>query len=309
MNPFTRRRLLQGFAAAAALPTLARVVPAATPAPPPGGRKHTVLTCNIRVALPEDDASGNGWKARRQLCMDVIRAQQPDLVGLQEVLREQMEDLERGLPEFGSFGFAGPEMDARRDGYHGIAKNPLLYSRKRYDFVSAGGFWLSETPHLPGSLSWESARARHVNWLRLRERATGREFRFLNTHLDHQGQRAREEQMKLILAEAAVYAPEFPQIFTGDFNARASNPVVKLALDAGWTSTYFAAPEPRDEGFTGHAFLGPAYQPKSAASGPKAIDHILTRGPVTTQSWRIIRDSREGRYPSDHYFVAAEVIL
>jgi endonuclease/exonuclease/phosphatase family metal-dependent hydrolase len=113
--------------------------------------------------------------------------------------------------------------------------------------------------------------------------------------------------MKLILAEAAVYAADFPQIFTGDFNARASNPVVQLALDAGWTSTFLAAPEPRDEGFTGHAFLGPAYKLKSAAPGSAAIDHILTRGPVATQARRIIRDSRDGRYPSDHYFVSAQI--
>ena len=305
MNPLSRRSFLRHAGTALALPLLPRL--RAAPAPPPDGRVHTVLTCNIRVALPEDDATGNGWRARRELCLAVIRAQQPDLIGFQEVLREQMEDLERGFPDFGAFGFAGPEMDARREGYQGIAKNPILYSKQRYEQVSAGGFWLSETPHLPGSLSWESARARHVNWLRLRERATGREFRILNTHLDHEGQRAREEQMKLILAEAAVYAPDFPQIFTGDFNARASNAVVKLALDAGWTSTFLAAPEPRDEGFTGHAFLGPAYKLKSAAPGSAAIDHILTRGPVATQARRIIRDSRDGRYPSDHYFVSAQV--
>jgi endonuclease/exonuclease/phosphatase family metal-dependent hydrolase len=308
MKTSTRRTFLRQAGLAVTLPLLPRLPAASAPAPATG-RPHTVLTCNIRVALPEDDATGNGWKARRALCLDVIRAQQPDLIGFQEVLREQMADLERDLPGFGSFGFAGPEMDAHREGYHGIAKNPIMYSKQRYDQVSAGGFWLSETPHLPGSLSWESARARHVNWLRLRERATGREFRLVNTHLDHLSQRAREEQMKLIMAEAALYAPEFPQILTGDFNARATNPVVRLVLDAGWIHTQTAAPGPRDDGFTGHAFLGPAYQPKSAAPGSQAIDHILTRGPIETRSWKIIRDSRDGRYPSDHYFVAAEVVF
>lgn len=308
MNSVSRRRFLHRLAGAAALPALTRTLPAT--APVPAAPAHTVLTCNIRVDLPEDDASGNGWKARRELCCAVIGRQRPDVIGFQEVLRGQMEDLERAFPDFGSFGFAGPEMDARREGYHGIAKNPILYSKQRYDLVSAGGFWLSETPHLPGSLSWESGRARHVNWVRLRERATGREFRLLNTHLDHVTQRAREEQIKLILAEAAVYAPDFPQVLTGDFNAGADNPVLQLCLDAGWTSTQRAAPGPRDEGLTVHGFLGPAYKPKTAAGARKGpIDFILTRGPVTTKSWRIIRDSRDGRFPSDHYFVAAEVLM
>jgi endonuclease/exonuclease/phosphatase family metal-dependent hydrolase len=54
--------------------------------------------------------------------------------------------------------------------------------------------------------------------------------------------------------------------------------------------------------------LGPAYKPKSAAGANRgSIDFILTRGPIETRSWRIIRDSKDGRYPSDHYFVAAQV--
>ena len=306
-----RRRFLQRVGLAATLPSFGRLaLAAADVAANDKVVSCTILTCNIRVALPEDEATGNGWPARRALCLEVIRAQQPDVVCLQEVLRVQMDDLERGFPEFASFGFEGPEMENRQAGYQGIAKNPLYYSRARYDFVSAGGFWLSETPHLPGSLSWESARARHVNWVRLRERASGRQFRVLNTHLDHESQRAREEQIKMILAEAALYAPEFPQVLTGDLNSGATNPVLKLALDAGWTNTHTAAPGPRDDGNPTHGFLGPKYTPKTEAGRKRGpIDFILTRGPVSTLGWKIVRDSRDGRYPSDHYFVSAKVEL
>jgi len=304
-----RRTFIRTLGLGASLPWLGRAALAAPDALPNAGvAPLTILTCNIRVALPEDEAAGNGWKARRELCVDVIRAQKPDIVCLQEVIREQMEDLERGFPEFASFGFEGPEMDARKVGYQGIAKNPILYSRARYDFVSAGGFWLSETPHLPGSLSWESARARHVNWVRLRERASRLQFRVLSTHLDHQSQPARVEQMKLILAEAALYPPEFRQLLAGDFNSSAGNPVLKLALDAGWTDSHTAAPGPRDDGNTTHGFLGPKYTPKTEAGAKRGpIDFILTRGPVSTLAWKIVRDGRDGRYPSDHYFIAARV--
>ncbi len=304
-----RRRFLKHVGLATSLPWLGRVAlgaPGALAEP----SAHIILTCNIRVPLPEDEAGGNGWGARRALCVEVIRGQKPDVVCLQEVLREPMQDLERGLPEFASFGFTGPEMDVRKAGYQGIAKNPILYSRARYEFVSAGGFWLSQTPHLPGSISWESARARHVNWVRLRERASGRQFRVLNTHLDHQSQHAREEQIKLILAEAALYAPDFPQVLCGDFNAGAANPVLKLAFDAGWADSRTAAPGPRDDGSTTHGFLGPKHTPKTEAAPKRGpIDFILTRGPVSTLAWKIVRDGRNGRYPSDHYFVAAKVAL
>ncbi len=304
-----RRTFVRSLGLGAALPWLGRAALAAPDAPAKADAPaHTILSCNIRVALPEDEASGNGWKARRELCLEVIRAQKPDLVCCQEVLREQMEDLARGLPELDSFGFDGPEMDTRKECYQGIAKNPIFYSRERYDFVSAGGFWLSETPHLPGSLSWESARARHVNWVRLRQRASGRQFRVLSTHLDHKSQPAREGQIKMILAEAALYPPDFPQLLAGDLNAGAANVVLELALGAGWTNTRTAAPGTPEEGNTTHEFLGPKYVPKTEGARKRGpIDHILTCGPVSTLAWKIIRDGRDGRYPSDHYFLAARV--
>ena len=128
-----RRHFLKHLGLATSLPWLGRVAHAAPEAPADArATSHTILTCNIRVPLPEDEAAGNGWKARRGLCMDVIRAQQPDVICLQEVLREQMEDLERGFPDFAGYGFEGPEMDARKIGYQGIAKNPIFYSKPPY---------------------------------------------------------------------------------------------------------------------------------------------------------------------------------
>src|SRR6185295_16939969 len=94
-----RRHFLKQLGLAATLPSLGRI---ALAAPETSAKStaiaHTVLSWNIRVALPEDEAAGNGWSTRRDLCLDVIRAQKPDLVCFQEVLREQMADLEKGLP-------------------------------------------------------------------------------------------------------------------------------------------------------------------------------------------------------------------
>jgi endonuclease/exonuclease/phosphatase family metal-dependent hydrolase len=269
---------------------------------------YKVLSCNIRVALPEDEATGNGWASRRDLCIDVIRAQRPDIVCLQEVLRVQMEDLEKAFADFSAFGFAGPEMLANPEGYHGIAKNPILYSRKRYDFIGGGTYWLSETPHLPGSSSWDSARPRHANWVWLRERKTARQLRVISTHLDHVAQRAREEQIKVILDEAATYPKDFPQILAGDLNARRDNPVIKLVLDAGWTNSQAAAPS-SDDGHTTHGFQGAARVYKDTGPKPWPIDFIFTRGPFSPETWKIIRDGRNGRYPSDHYFIGATLAL
>ncbi len=60
---------------------------------------HKVLTCNIRVALPEDDAKGLGWNARREVCVQLIKDQQPDIIGFQEVLKEQSDYLQQQMPK------------------------------------------------------------------------------------------------------------------------------------------------------------------------------------------------------------------
>lgn len=297
----TRRRFLQTVTVAVTVPAVLR----ANSSPAPAHGEHRVITANIRVPLPADEESGNGWAARRRFCADVIRAREPDIVCLQEALLGPVQDLCADLGGgFREFGFHGPEMDARREGYQLIAKNPILYSAERYDLVSAGGFWLSETPHLPATMSWGSARARHVNWVRLRDRSSQGEFRVLNTHLDHESQPAREKQLAMILAEAAAYEPGFPQLFAGDFNVDAHNPAFGLVRDAGWSDAYAAIHGTRDDGPTAHAFRGPAGPAKSGR-----IDFLLTRGAVKPTAAEIIRDSREGRFPSDHYFVFAAIAI
>lgn len=302
-----RRTFLKGLGAVAALPWLATGQSTAAESSETGP-EHTILTANIRVALPEDDKAGRGWKDRRELCAEVISRRGPDIICLQEVLGEQVADLQASWPEFATLGFPGPEMDEFATGYHGIAKNPIFYARDRYELIGAGGFWLSETPHLPGSMSWGTARARHMNWVRLKARDSGRQFRVLNTHLDHQSQAAREKQMSLILAESARYPAGFPQLLAGDLNVDARSPVADLIARAGWSDTYAAVHGPAEPGYTAHGFKGPDFSPIPGNHTGK-IDFIFSRGAVQPVAAEIIRDCHAGRYPSDHYFVSARVTL
>jgi len=261
-----------------------------------------ILSSNIRRNMPEDEASGNGWDARKDLCAEVIGAQRADVICFQECVNAQFMDLRSRLPEFDSFGLANP----------GEVYNPanaILFARTRFEMVSAGGFWLSETPHVAGSKSWDSAGARFVNWAHLKDRDSGREFRVWNGHLDHISQVAREKQAALIVEAGGVFPEDFPQLLTGDFNADATNPAIEVVKAGGWLDTY-AVNGPDDPGFTFHAFFGPRFlaeKPNARIKGK--MDFIFARGPIKPLAAEIIRDSRDGRYPSDHYFVSAEVTL
>lgn len=112
----------------------------------------SVISANIRVALKTDYLKGRGWDGRKDLVFDVIKNQNPDIICLQEVMKVQNEDFKKEFSNFFSFGFEGPEMDNfTDDNYHLIAKNPILFNTKKFEFIGGGTYWLSETPHLGGA--------------------------------------------------------------------------------------------------------------------------------------------------------------
>jgi len=303
-NECTRRNFLQGLGLAVSTSWLANsetFAAQAAPASRPG--THRILSCNIRKPLEEDVKTGNGWDARKALCADVILAQRPDIICLQECVGVAMDYLRERLKDFDSYGLSNPE-----EAFN--PANAILFSRSRYTLISAGGFWMSETPHVAGTKSWDSSRNRFVNWVQLKTRSAGREFRLWNTHLDHLGQVARENQARMVMEAAEAFPKDYPQILAGDFNAEATNPAVKLVIERGWTETHTAIHGPTDPGFTFHGFLGPKYAEKSAKAKSKGkIDWIFCRGAVKPVSAEILRDHRDGRYPSDHYFLSADVTM
>ena len=300
----SRRKFIKGLGATALLPLL----PVETMALEPGNKNkdfHRVMTCNIRVALPEDEEKGVGWPQRKDICLKIIKQHAPDIVGFQEVLKVQADDLRKYFSSYTIFGFDGPEMDANPVGYHGIAKNPIMFSNSRYELMSAGVYWLSLTPLVAGSKSWDTARARHANWVRLREKKTGKEIRVVNLHLDHVSQEAKIQQAKMVADESSQYQTDFNQILTGDFNTRFDSQVLK-SLRGEWKESYETMHGEKEAGFTGHEFEGVNYS-KGPSKG--RIDYIWYRGKIKPVSSSIVRDAVNGKFPSDHFFLQSDFVV
>jgi endonuclease/exonuclease/phosphatase family metal-dependent hydrolase len=250
-----------------------------------------ILTCNIRCFGAEDGE--NNWEHRKDLCADVIRAQSPDVICFQEMWAEQYADVSRALGEFRSYGMADTA-----SGRH--PQNCIFYRADLYTVVSAGGYWLSQTPHVPGSKSWESCCVRLANWVRLQERASGREVRVVNTHLDHVGQSAREHQARLVSEDTSAYPADYPQLLTGDMNCDCTNRAIQAFKEVGWSDTYGLVHGTENPGHTYHAFVGEEHQPEIGK-----MDWIFVKGAMKAVAAEVIKDSRDGRFPSDHYFVSA----
>lgn len=262
-----------------------------------------ILTCNIRTSHANAKDKENAWPLRKDLCSAVIRKQDPDVVCFQEMSEDQFFDIEAGLPGFRFYGMAD-SMVGRRP------VNTIFWRADAFDLVSAGGYWLSEKPHVPGSKSWGSACIRLANWVRLTERASGVEFRVVNTHLDHVSQDAQLKQAELIAEDAAAYPDAYPQLLTGDMNVDATYPALAAFRAGGWFDTYAQIHGTEDPGYTYHAFAGAAFDPQThqpfEGKPPLGkMDWILARGAWAMAESTVVKDHEQGRYPSDHYFISA----
>ena len=296
-----RRIFLKQLSLAATVPLLGRAGTVSAEVAQPKVGTHRLLSCNVRVDVPTDSNSGDGWAHRREFCADIVKAQKADLIGLQEAQLQHFTFLKSRMPEYDTYALSHSATD-----FHPI--NAIFFLRERYELISSGGFWFSETPHVAGSKSWDSANPRLANWVHLRERHTGVEFRYWNTHLDHKGQQAREKAAKMIVEASSIFPKEVPQLLTGDMNASVKNTAIKNLKEGGWIDTYAQVNGPADPGFTAHAFKGEKYPPNHPDGTPRGkIDWIFMRGPVKAVTSKVLRDSKNGHYPSDHYFIVADV--
>lgn len=259
----------------------------------------TVASFNIRYGTADDGP--DRWELRRASVVETLRSLNPDVIGLQEVLAFQEEELLAALPEYGSVG-AG-----RDDGQRAGEFVPILYRRERFDLVEFGHFWLSTDPERAGTVGWDAALTRMATWVRLRFRDNLLyEMVVVNTHFDHVGEQARLESAKLLRRMAESLGGQ-PVLVMGDFNCGpGSPPYLELTADRGNLAelhdSYFAAhPGPENGTGTYHGFKGDT-------SGPR-IDWIMVNRRFEVLGAQIDRRDFAGRFPSDHFAVWARVAV
>lgn len=167
-------------------------------------------TFNIRYDNPAD--SLNNWKYRKDTVAAFIKANQLDIVGMQEVLHNQLEDLKQRLPEYAEVGVG------REDGKTQGEYAPLFYRRDRFEALDSNTFWLSQYPDSVGFIGWDGACTRIATWAKLKDRKTGKIFMAVNTHFDHIGVEARKNSALLIIQKIKEIVGDQPAVLTGDFN-------------------------------------------------------------------------------------------
>lgn len=249
-----------------------------------------VMSFNVRFPSPNDGP--NVWDARRDIMVGVIRRYKPDLIGTQELYRSQGDYIVQKLPAYTWFGLS--RRGNQEDEHMGV-----FYRRSRLELLDSGNFWLSETPGVPGSMSWGVSLPRMVTWAEFRDKRTGKHFRYFNTHFPHRQQddEARQHCARLILERIQALPAETTVLMTGDFNSDISAEPHRI-LASALTDAWQQVSKPSGPRATFHRFTG-----RPAAL--RRIDWILYRGNLTPRKVETITYNRKGRYPSDHFPVLA----
>lgn len=262
------------------------------------GAKLRAMTYNIRLDLASDGA--NAWAHRKEMVAALIRHEAPDLLGMQEVLLGQKQDLEKALPDYQLVGVA------RDDGREKGEYSSLAFRRDRFELIDSGTFWLSETPSAPGK-GWDAAYPRIATWAVLRDRGSRQSIRIVNSHFDHVGVVARHQSAALLLRwlKEGTRA-SLPTILMGDFNSTPDDNGYRLLADTQSSGL-------RDARLASRA---PAYGPpgtfnafKIDSNAVAPIDHIFVSSRLAVERYAVVTQHWGGQLPSDHYPVTVDLVL
>ena len=258
-----------------------------------------VMTFNIRYNTVAD--SMNGWPYRKDKVASQILFHEAHIIGVQEALHEQIMELQQLLPQYKYKGVG------RDDGKEKGEYSAIFYDTTRLQALQSKTFWLSESPGVAGSKSWDAAITRIVTWIKFRDKKTKKIFFAFNTHFDHIGKVARMESAKILLQKVKEIGGSTASVITGDFNATPGDEPVQLITDRSNPLHLVDSKE---------ISLKPHYGPSGTFNGFKEkeqddqpIDYIFLKGSWKVLNHATISQTWQGRFASDHFSVLATLRL
>jgi endonuclease/exonuclease/phosphatase family metal-dependent hydrolase len=261
-------------------------------------KKMDIMSFNIRYDNPEDGKQN--WHHRKENVVRMINFYDLDIIGMQEVLVNQLHYLKTNLNEYKTIGIG------REDGKEKGEFASIFYKKDRFKVLKSGTFWLSATPDKI-SKGWDADLERIVTWAVFRDKNTREEFIFMNTHFDHIGNIARVESAKLLKQKSIELAGNLPLILTGDFNlVPESEGIITLIkpdgkntlINASSAATFTYGPNWTSCGFDNRPF-----------EERKAIDYIFLKGISNVTKYAVFSEMLDDIYLSDHCPVFAQIEL
>ncbi len=254
-----------------------------------------VMTYNIRLDIKSDGE--NQWDKRKDFFISQIKFYEPEILGVQEAMPNQINDLEASFPEYGHIGIG-------REGVGKGEASAIFYDKSRFKASGEQTFWLSETPEKV-SKGWDASYIRICTYALFKDNKTKRTFWVFNTHLDNTGELARKNGINLILAKIKeVNKKNYPVILMGDFNAEPESELINDLKKSMFDTREISQEKPFGPSGTFNAF-------KFNEPITRLIDYIFVDDSkrVKVKKYAVLSDSKDLKYPSDHLPVLAELTM
>lgn len=250
-----------------------------------------VMTFNIRYGTANDGL--NSWPYRREACLEMLKTSGCPIIGLQEVLKSQLEEILTVMPDYRYLGMG------REDGIEDGEYSAILYDATVLTSSDVGWFWFSDTPEIPASCTWGNICTRictHAHFS-----GSFGEFAFYNLHIDHESALSRSNSIDLLLSRISQRSNSSPVIVTGDFNDDETSAPIRKMAQAGFIDAYRSLHPDEPERQTYHGW-------EEVDEGPR-IDYIFLQGVCLVEEATIDRRKFDGRFVSDHFPVTATLRL
>lgn len=255
-----------------------------------------VMTFNLRCDTPLDFS--NRWDNRKSMVYHVINESDCDIIGTQEVKGNMFMDLKENIEGYNIIGEARSKKVSSERNNILISKRHIIQEHKTY--------WLSETPDKAGSRIWYSYVPRICTMAVIK--VLGKQkMRIFNSHLDNLIPRTREYGLKKLMEiiEKEQEKEELPILLMGDFNAVPDSKLIRN-LKAGKYSKKKLTPVQE----TNKVLYSEATRDKFARTKNGIhIDYIFVSDEIEVVGAEIIKYNINGKYPSDHYPLAANIII
>ena len=252
------------------------------------------MSFNIRYNNPNDGK--NRWELRKELVIQNIKEYNSDFVGLQEVTYSQFQYVNSGLSDnYSVIGRCRGVLPTQGEA------SPIYYKKADWLLLTSGNFWLSETPYVPASKSWNTACTRMASWGLFKSHYSEQQIVVVNTHLDHVSVEARVNGIKLIAEELNKFGNKIPKILMGDFNAEPNSEVYKVVVNKINLHDAYRQKKPKI------SVNDNTFRAWDSDKGKKRIDYIFTSKINKILKAMVDDGIIDNKYTSDHLPVFIEV--
>ena len=244
-----------------------------------------IMSFNIRTGT-SDRGTANAWDKRKAGVFEMLKIEEPLIVGLQEARTFQRTEILAQCPDYDGFGVC---RDTGKD-VEGETCS-VIYNKKLCTVEKYGYFWLTEKHTSVPHVGWDATYKRMATWAVVKVIRNGKRFFFINTHLDHEGPQAQAGGMQVIMQKfEELNTEKLPQALVGDFNTLQTSDIFKVCEETMYNARLTASSSDNIGTFN------------NWGSSNKIIDHIFLSPGFKIRGYSTANSPYAGvKYISDHY--------